>query len=166
MLAVFFTACDDDENLDRDPRIFTIADSGKLTGLTNQYVIITVPADMPSVEIKMVSDGKISLETEKTVAGVSESPVAGYTFEDRVVQDEIAYTRDGKMKPRYLQAFRFDVATPLVARVDTAEYIVDCVLPNDASKTSKAIVAIVGGAEYSLKTQSLSTAQLELLKNN
>ncbi len=163
MMAVLCTACDDDEKLDRDPRIFTIDDSGKLNGITQQYVIITVPADMQSIEVKMVSDGKISFTSGKNVAGVSADYVSGYTFDDGVIQDYIAYTREGKKKPRFLQAIKVNVATPLVAKQDTAEINIDCVLPDNSAKDAKAILALTGGKTYKVETKSLTQKQLDKL---
>ena len=44
--------------------------------------------------------GKITFTTEKSVPGVSADYIPGYTFEDGVIHDYIAYTREAKKKPR------------------------------------------------------------------
>lgn len=163
MMAVLCTACDEDENLDRDPRVFTVDDSGKLTGINKQYMIVTVPADMQSLDVNMVSDGKITFTTEKSVPGVSADYIPGYTFEDGVIHDYIAYTREAKKKPRFLQAIKFNVANPLVVKQDTAEIAIDCVLPDDPAKDTKVIIALVGGSEYKVETKNLTKKQLEKL---
>ncbi|GEM_PF-2596660 len=163
MMAVLCTACDEDENLDRDPRVFTIADSGKLTGITKQCMIVTVPANMQSLDVNMVSDGKITFTNENSVPGVSADYIPGYTFEDGVIQDHIAYTREAKKKPRFRQAIKINVATPLVVKKDTAEIVIDCVLPDNPAKETKAIIALVGGKDHKIEIKNLTQKQIEKL---